>query len=70
MVQPIQLSVPSMKCGGCATAISDALKTCADVQVIEVALAKKEVSILADSSSDSIINLLATAGFEAQEITS
>jgi len=40
------------------------------VQVIEVALAKKEVSVLADSSSDSIINLLATAGFEAQEITS
>ncbi len=69
MAQPIQLSVPSMKCGGCATAISDALKASPEVQVIEVALVSKEVSVTADTSSDSIIKLLASAGFEAQEIT-
>ncbi len=68
MAQTIQLSVPSMKCGGCATAISDALKASAAVQVIEVTLANKEVSVTADASSGSIINLLATAGFQAQEI--
>ncbi len=69
MAQAIQLSVPSMKCGGCATAISDALKASADVQVIEVTLANKEVSVTADTSSDAIIKLLASAGFQAQEIT-
>ncbi|MEH6345430.1 MAG: heavy metal-associated domain-containing protein [Bermanella sp.] len=68
MAKTIQLSVPSMKCGGCATAISDALKACADVQVIEVRLVKKEVSVMADASSDAIIKLLAIAGFQAQEI--
>jgi copper chaperone len=69
MAQPIQLSVPSMKCGGCATAISEALKTSNAVQEIEVKLANKEVSVEADISSDATIQLLATAGFEAQVIT-
>lgn len=69
MVQPIQLSVPSMKCDGCATAIADALKASAFVQVIEVTLENKEVSVSADASSATIIKLLASAGFEAQQIT-
>ena len=69
MAQPIQLSIHSMKCGGCATAISKALTANNAVQVIEVKLANKEVSVEADISSDAIIQLLATAGFEAQEIT-
>lgn len=69
MAQSIQLSIPSMKCGGCATAISDALKASNAVQGIEVKLANKEVSVVADISSDVIIQLLAAAGFEAQEIT-
>jgi copper chaperone len=69
MAQPIQLSVPSMKCDGCATAISEALKASNAVQMIEVTLANKEVSVEADISSDAVIQLLATAGFEAQKIT-
>ena len=69
MAQAIRLSIPSMKCGGCATAISDALKARLDVLVIEVTLANKEVSVTADVSSDFIINLLASAGYEAQVIT-
>ncbi len=69
MAQQIQLSIPSMKCGGCVNAISDALKSIKNVQEIEVALAKKEVSVTADTSSDAIIDLLAIAGFPAQIIT-
>jgi hypothetical protein len=34
-----------------------------------VTLANKEVSVVADISSDAIIQLLATVGFEAQVIT-
>lgn len=69
MAQQIKLSIPSMKCGGCVNAVSDALNAIENVQEIEVALANKEVIVTADITSDNIINLLAIAGFPAQIIT-
>lgn len=70
MAQSIQLSIPSMKCGGCATAISDALKGSSKIQNIEINLANKKLDLISEVSSNEIKSILAEAGFEAHEITS
>ena len=44
MIQSIQLSVPSMKCGGCATAIADALRTGPLVKVLRGLLKIKKLA--------------------------
>jgi copper chaperone len=57
------LSVPSMSCGHCKASILTALSPLAAVSMIDIDLAKRQVS--ADGPAEIMIQALAKAGFDA-----
>ena len=63
------LSIPAMKCNGCASAISKALDNQMGVIRSEVNLASKSVMIETDIALDVLLDVIKTAGFEATELT-
>ncbi len=65
----LTFSVPTMKCQGCASSITNALASAqseqGSIDQYNVDLAHKTVSIDSTLSPDTIISLIKFAGFEA-----
>ena len=63
----VTLSVPDMKCGGCANAVRSALSKLDSVSQADVSLEAKTVAVeLEDSVSvETLIDAIAAAGYRA-----
>lgn len=61
------LSVPTMKCGGCVSAIEKALNDSGVVNA-RADLDSKIVSVQADIPVSALISAVKTAGFDATEV--
>ncbi len=67
MSEKIELDVENIKCGGCASAIEDGLKSLDGIESIEVNIENGHVSISGDSLSETAIReKLAALGFPAK----
>ncbi len=66
----VTLSVPDMKCGGCANAVRSALSRLDSVSQAEVSLESKTVSVDLDDGSpvETLIDAIAAAGYRASLI--
>ena len=65
----LTFSVPAMKCQGCVATISDALASAQsknkEIKQFSVDLENKTVSVDSTLSTDSVISIIKTVGFEA-----
>ncbi len=68
MSHEIKLSIPGMKCNGCASAIEKALSTEAGITQLTISLENKTARIETDIPASEWIAKLKSAGFEASEI--
>jgi len=66
----ITLSVPDMKCGGCASAVEAALSKLDSVKRADVSLDAKTVTVDVDDGGtvEPLIEAIATAGYSASPI--
>jgi copper chaperone len=61
---------PNIKCGGCAEAVTEALKALAGVQDVKVDIAAKAVVVAADDlrvTRGEMVSALTSAGFPPQQ---
>ncbi|AZV92313.1 heavy-metal-associated domain-containing protein [Kerstersia gyiorum] len=61
-----EFQVPRMKCGGCATAITAAIKAVDPRAVVEADPASKRVSVESTASEAELRTALENAGYPAQ----
>ena len=65
----LSFAVPMMKCQGCVSAITDALASAQsknkEIKQFSVDLENKTVSVDSTLSTDSVISIIKTVGFEA-----
>jgi copper chaperone CopZ len=69
-MKSVTLSVPDMKCGGCARAVGSALSKLDSVKRADVSLESKTVSVDFDDGSplQALIDAIAAAGYRASLI--
>jgi copper chaperone CopZ len=70
MKQTILLAIPGIKCGGCVSAIENALGDETGVIKYEVDQETKTATIESNASLAVLIDAIKTAGFEATELVS
>lgn len=68
MNNKLQLSIPTMKCGGCVSAIEGALNTELGLQNVVVDLANKTVALETSVAPELVIDAIKSAGFDASEV--
>lgn len=61
----MKLTIPKMKCGGCADRVTAALRKLDATAPIEIDLKTKEVEFGGDASRDAVVSALAAAGYPA-----
>ncbi|MCI1002953.1 MULTISPECIES: heavy-metal-associated domain-containing protein [Brucella/Ochrobactrum group] len=61
----MKLTIPKMKCGGCADSVTAALRKLDATAPIEIDLETKEVEYGGDASRDAVVSALAAAGYPA-----
>lgn len=61
----MKLTIPKMKCGGCAESVTAALRKLDATAPIEIDLKTKEVEFGGDASRDAVVSALAAAGYPA-----
>jgi len=67
MSEQLELDVENVKCGGCASAIEEGLKSLGNIESIEVNIENGHVSISGNSLSEPAIReKLAALGFPAK----
>lgn len=59
----MKLTIPKMKCGGCAESVTAALRKLDATAPIEIDLKTKEVEFGGDASRDAVVSALAAAGY-------
>ena len=69
MSKIIHLSIPGMKCGGCVTAVEQALNNEAGIIQYKVDLDSKHARIETDSPLAVLVGAIKAAGFEATEFS-
>ncbi|NIO42902.1 MAG: heavy metal transporter [Burkholderiales bacterium] len=63
-----RLSIPGMKCSGCAAAVQEALDNRDDVERANADLKSKTVLVESDAPLSALIDTLKSAGFDATEV--
>lgn len=58
--------VSNMKCGGCTSAVAEALNALDDTNVVEVSLDNHKAVVNSSKSSDEIAAVITAAGFPAE----
>lgn len=61
----LQLTVPGMTCGGCATSIRKALVAVPGIRDIQADPPKRHLAVDGEVGADLIIHTLAEAGYDA-----
>jgi len=61
----MKLTIPNMKCGGCADNVTSALRKLDATAPIEIDLDTKEVEFGGHASADTVISALQAAGYPA-----
>ncbi len=61
----MKLSIPKMKCGGCAEAVTEALRKLDAEALVSINLESKEVAFGGNVSPETVLSALAAAGFPA-----
>ena len=61
----MKFSIPKMKCGGCADAVTAALRKLDETAPIDINLETKEVGFGGNASQDAVLSALAVAGYPA-----
>lgn len=59
----IDIKVPDMTCGHCASTITKAVKELDPAAVVEVSLPDHRVRIQSDASKDSLVHAITEAGY-------
>lgn len=67
--QNIQLSIPNMACGGCASSVRGALDNLPGVDSAITNLDDRTVSVTGDVSVDELIEAIKAAGYSASELS-
>jgi len=57
--------VSNMKCGGCTSAVTDALKALDDTEVIEVSLEDHQALVMTSLSAGEVAEAITACGFPA-----
>ena len=72
MSKEIRLSIPTMKCNGCVTAIEKAIQAAVSDEIgmdrVKVDLETKTASVEAEVLASVLIDALESAGFDATEV--
>lgn len=61
----IKLKITGMKCGGCVSAVEDALKSINGVAAVTVSLEQNIAVVSGDVNVDQLIDAVEAAGFKA-----
>ncbi|MGO3741667.1 heavy-metal-associated domain-containing protein [Kerstersia sp.] len=61
-----EFQIPRMKCGGCAAAITQAIKALDPQAVVQADPASKRVSVQSAASEEALLAALEKAGYPAQ----
>ena len=61
----IELHVEGMKCGGCVSAVEDAIKQVAGVSGVTVSLEDKQASVQGTATTEALIAAVQAAGYSA-----
>lgn len=69
MSKIIHLSISGMKCGGCVTAVEEALSNETGIVQYQVDLDKKRVRIETDEPLAVLVGAIKAAGFDATELS-
>ena len=64
----IRFKVANMGCGGCARAVTDALRGVDPGAEVSVDLDRREVAVASAAGADSLAGALRKAGFEGQAL--
>jgi copper chaperone len=62
-IQTIQLTVPDMACGACATTITKAIHNLDSQAAVQADLQTKQVTIASSASASSVKEAIAAAGY-------
>jgi len=65
MSNAMEFSVSNMKCGGCVSAIEDALKAVSGVESVVVSLDEHSGKVTGSLNADDIAKIITDAGFPA-----
>jgi len=57
--------VSKMKCGGCTSAVTDALNALDDTEVVEVSLDGHQAVVMSSLSADKVAEAITASGFPA-----
>ena len=57
--------VSNMKCGGCSSAVTDALKALDDTEVVEVSLERHQAVVMSSLSAEKVAEAITASGFPA-----
>jgi copper chaperone CopZ len=63
----IQLSIPKMKCGGCAASVEKAIHALDAGAAVKADPTTRQVEVSTTTDRQTLLAALAAAGFEAQE---
>lgn len=67
-IQMVRFKVGNMRCGGCARAVTAALRGVDPKAEVHVDLARREISVESCTSDDRLSHALRNAGFEEQRL--
>jgi copper chaperone len=62
-IQTIQLTVPDMACGACATTITEAIHNVDSQAAVQADLKTKQVTIASSASASSVKEAIVAAGY-------
>lgn len=64
----IRFSVEGMRCGGCAGAVKDAIRSVDPHAKIEIDIGAKEISLASAAEAGRLRQAIAEAGYQAREL--
>lgn len=64
--EKVSLNISGMKCGGCVSAVEEALKAVDGVESVNVSLADKNATVTGAANSQSLTAAVESAGFKAE----
>ena len=66
MSEQMTLNISGMKCGGCVSAVEDALKAVSGVDAVEVDLAANKAVVSGSAETSELIAAVEAAGYKAE----
>lgn len=66
MSQKTEMKISGMKCGGCVSAVEDALKAIEGVVSVNVSLEENQATVLGDVEPEMLVAAVDAAGFKAE----